>query len=109
MSIDDLHQIAAKDSPESVSIPQTPSGLAAWALIRFGPWALGFIAAAWFYSDFKAERKDSVDYQRETSSKLIVAFENNSRSGAEQAKAVKDLADNVEENTKALRELASHR
>lgn len=109
MSGKDLHELAVKDSPENVNVPQTPSGLAAWALIRFGPWVLGFIAATVFYYDFKAERKDGVDYQRETSEKLIVAFENNSRAGVDQAKAVKDLADNVEENTRALRELTNHR
>lgn len=105
MSTKDVYDLAAKDSPENVEIPRTPSGLAAWALIRFGPWVLGFVAAALFYHDFKVERKDSVDYQRVTSEKLIAAFENNSRAGAAQAQAVADLADNVEENTRVLREL----
>lgn len=106
MSRDELHAIANRTTPPDIQVSKSSSDLITWAIGKFGSGALFAMAAVYIYSDLKMERKDTMDYQRETTSKLIVAFESSARAGAEQARAISDLAGNVEENTRVLRALA---
>jgi hypothetical protein len=119
MSQNDLHHIAQADSPQSVDIPNTPSGLLGWALVRFGPWVLGFVFAVLFYFDFKLERKENVSYQRSMVEKLMATVDKASTASTAQAEAmraatttdekqtdaIRSLSSNIDENTAVLREL----
>jgi prephenate dehydrogenase len=60
MSREELHSIAAADTPTEVSVPQTWQALIVWAVARFG---VGLVVAAVFgyattivYQDLKASR-----------------------------------------------------
>lgn len=53
MSLDDLHKIAEKSTPEEITVPQTWGGLLVWAI---GKWGVGVVFLALLvpvYQDLK--------------------------------------------------------
>lgn len=105
MSQSELHKIAQAETPEGVDVPNTPAGLVAWALIRFGPWVFGFILAGIFYQDFKAERAGALAYQQATSERVMIAFESQAKAGIEQASAIREMTRTLDENTDTVKRI----
>ena len=69
MSQDELHNVAAADSPNGVEIPNTWQGLIVWAIARFG---VGIFVACVFgyatkeiYTDMRADRLQLLDAYRD--------------------------------------------
>jgi hypothetical protein len=61
MTTENLHQVAAATTPESVEIPKTYTGLIVWAV---GKWGIGIIFAAFLvpvYQDLKASNQRLAD------------------------------------------------
>jgi hypothetical protein len=74
MSQDELHSIAASDSPRGIDIPNTWQGLIVWAIARFG---VGIIVAGVFafatkeiYADMRADRVGLLDAYRDNTRAL---------------------------------------
>ncbi len=89
--------------PGDIQVSKSSSDLIAWAIGKFGAGALLPGCAVYIYSDLKGA-KDTMDYQRETTSKLIAALRRMlvlPRSKPRQSRSLRD----VEENTKVLRAL----
>ncbi|MBE2178880.1 MAG: hypothetical protein IAE97_00205 [Chthoniobacterales bacterium] len=89
MSKDDIHQVAQRDTPPEIVVPNTWPALAVWATGKFG---VGFLMAIAFgfaanqvYGDMKA-RDD----------KVLAAFENSARSQAETAGAIREMTKAIE-------------
>lgn len=89
MSRDDIHQIAQRDTPPEVIVPNSWPALAVWATGKFG---VGFIVAVAFafaahqlYGDMKI-RDD----------KVLAAFENSARAQVETAAAIREMTKAVE-------------
>jgi hypothetical protein len=88
MSQDELHSIAAADSPRDVDIPNTWQGLIVWAIARFG---VGILVAAVFgyatkeiYSDMRDDRLQ-----------LMNAYRDNTRAIQDFTSKVDTLADSI--------------
>lgn len=101
MSRDDLHSLAQSDTPAAVDIPNTPSGLIAWAIVRIGPalvLAVAFIGAVMWavnkvYSDLA-----------ETNRTVLELVRGQSISNGTTAAAIQELSKQVENNTRAMEE-----
>ena len=74
MSQDELHEMAIKDTPTPVDIPNTWQGLIVWAVARFG---VGIIVAGVFayatkevYSDMRSDRVQLLDAYKENTNAI---------------------------------------
>lgn len=70
MSSEDLHDVASKETPDAVKIPQSWSALIVWAVGRFG---VGILMAGVFayglqvvYQDMRADRAELMEAYRES-------------------------------------------
>src|SRR5574343_216424 len=86
MSTETLHQIAQSDTPSTVAVPNTWSGLAVWAAGRFGGIivATAFLFYAW---------KDSNDSHKAQTERLIQILENKAKTEAEMARVLTSVAE----------------
>lgn len=89
MSKDELHELAQRDTPQGVFVPNTWPALAVWATGRFG---VGFLVAIAFafaahqiYNDMKSVNE-----------KVLVAFENSARAQTETTAVIRELTKAVE-------------
>lgn len=57
MSTDDITDVANKDTPSSVTVPNTMTGLITWAVGRFGGAALISIVALYFLAQIYADMR----------------------------------------------------
>lgn len=97
MSKDELHDIANRDAPLEVQIPNTWQGLMVWALARFG---VGILVAAVFgyatmivYVDMRADRAE-----------LFSAYQQTTKVIEEVSAGMRDNTEAVRKNTEAIEE-----
>lgn len=97
MSTDTLHRIAQSDTPATVDVPQTWSGLAVWALGRFGGIvvATAFLAYAW---------NDSNETHKRQTERLIAILESKSRTETELSMALSKLSTAIDEVSREARQ-----
>lgn len=76
MSLDDAHAAAQASTPSNVEVPPTWSGIALWALTKWGMGIVGFLLVVPLYMDLKAsnERFASIT---ENNVKAITIFSKN--------------------------------
>jgi len=97
MSRDTLHRIAQSDTPVIVDVPQTWSGLAVWALGRFGGIvvATAFLAYAW---------NDSNETHKRQTERLITILESKSKTETELSMALSKLSTAIDELSREARQ-----
>ena len=64
MSLDDLHEVAQKNTPADINVPQTWGGLFVWAI---GKWGVGVVFLGLLvpvYQDLKASNNQLVEVSR---------------------------------------------
>lgn len=102
MSSDEIkqmaHQFAEADTPSEITVPRSWPGLAAWASVRLGPWAIIAFAMGWWVL-----RLDERFAARELA--LLEAYQNATATQAEISDALRDLTRQTELNTAAVADL----
>ena len=88
MSREEIHQMAAADTPAAVQVPNTWHGLLVWATARFG---VGILVAAAFAYSTKVVYED----MRSDRERLLLAYEENTR-------VVETFASKLAELTKSI-------
>lgn len=106
MSQDQIHDIASKDTPEKVEVPNTFAGLMMWAVGRFGGTAVIAIAAAWavvrIYTDMQIQTAQQLGDQKAVNAQVIEMVRNATTASGEMTQAMRDLSKQVEMNTRAV-------
>jgi Holliday junction resolvasome RuvABC endonuclease subunit len=106
MSQDDIHEIASKDTPEKVAVPNTLAGLVTWAVGRFGGTAVIAIAAAWavvrIYTDMQVQTANQLGDQKAMNAQVIEMVRQATETSGETAQAMRELTKQVELNTRAV-------
>ena len=92
-----IHRIAQSDTPQTVDVPETWSGLAVWALGRFGGIvvATAFLAYAWH---------DGNESHKRQTERLIAILESKARTDTELSMALMRLSVAIDEVAKDARE-----
>jgi hypothetical protein len=92
MSQEELHDIANRDTPDPIQVPNTWQGLIVWALARFG---VGIAVAGVFgwgivhvYSDMRADRLQLLDAYKDA----ISVMQNVAMKLESQTEAIEDLS-----------------
>lgn len=101
MSKDEIHNMANRDTPKSVEIPNTWPGLAAWAMVRLGPTlmiVISFVGVTMWainkvYNDLSVTNKIVLE--------LVM---DQTVTNTTTATAITELSRQVEKNTKAMEE-----
>ena len=92
-----IHRIAQLDTPQTVDVPGTWSGLIVWALGRFGGIvvATAFLAYAWH---------DGNESHKKQTERLITILENKARTDTELAGALRGLSGAIDDLAKEARQ-----
>jgi len=106
MSKDDIHDIAAKDTPEVVTVPNSWPALVMWALGRFGAGIVVLIVVGYIMTfAIKRVYEDQVTTNQGVLRMVEAAARSTTESAAANqatARAIAELAKQVENNTKAI-------
>lgn len=112
MSREELHDLAQKDSPEGVNIPNSWRGLISWAVIRFG---VGILIAVVFglmlkevYRDMRADRAELFQAyvkSAEAFSRHASAMEGMTREQEKQNRNVELQTEAIKQQTELIKEL----
>lgn len=109
MSKDDIHEVASKDTPAGVEVPNTVGGLIMWAVGRFGGSAIIAIAAAYalirIYTDMQVQNAQMVGDQKAVTAEVVEMVRETTKATGESAKAISELSEAVEANTRAVEEV----
>lgn len=109
MSQDQIHDVASKDTPEGVAVPNTIGGLLMWAVGRFGGAAVIAIAAAYalirIYTDMQVQSANMVGDQKAMNAVVIEMVKESTKTTGESTKAISELSEAVEANTRATEEV----
>lgn len=106
MSQDQIHEVASKDTPTAVEVPNTLAGLITWAVGRFGGTAVIAIAAAWavvrVYTDMQIQTANQLGDQKAANAQVMEMVRSATAVQGEVAMAIKELTRQVEANTRAV-------
>lgn len=106
MSQDDIHAVASKSTPEDVQVPNTMAGLITWAVGKFGGSAVIAIALGYaiikIYTDMQVQTATQLADQKATNVQVMEMVRAQTQVQTELANAMKDLAKQVESNTRAV-------
>lgn len=109
MSQDEIHDVAKRDTPEGIQVPNTFAGLVTWAVGRFGGSAIIAGGAAYalikIYTDMQVQSVQMVGDQKAVNAVVVEMVRETTKATSASAEAISELSDAVEANTRAVEEV----